>query len=171
MSAYRTRWDPTPLKWDNTGVVVDVRQFEQYVIRVYGSGRVTLQNRKFLRQYVPVYPRHPPLVMDSDFGTTRPCTRWPVLHPDLGALPRPTEQPGDPTSGPVTALPLVPPLTCLDTPATSQPGPFRPLPGQLQRPLPLLLKRSMARLVVFFTHRWLFLSLRLSTRSCCRSHP
>ena len=65
---------PHPLKWDKTGVVVEVRQFDQYVIRVDGSGRVTLRNRKFLRQYVPVYPRPPLLVMDGDFGTTRPST-------------------------------------------------------------------------------------------------
>eukprot|EP00057_Strongylocentrotus_purpuratus_P017665 XP_011672139.1 PREDICTED: uncharacterized protein LOC105442062 [Strongylocentrotus purpuratus] len=117
---------PHPLKWDKTGIVVEVRQFDQYVIRVDGSGRVTLRNRKFLRQYVPVYPRPPPLVMDGDFGTTRPRTRQPVLRPDVGALPRPTEQPGDPASGPETALPMVPPLACADTPATSQPRPVMP---------------------------------------------
>ena len=50
---------PHPLRWDKTGVVVKVRQFDQYVIRVDGSGRVTLRNRKFLRRYVPVYPRPP----------------------------------------------------------------------------------------------------------------
>jgi hypothetical protein len=45
-----------PLKWDKTGRVVEVRQFDQYVVRVDGSGRVTLRNRKFLRKYVPVCP-------------------------------------------------------------------------------------------------------------------
>ncbi|XP_030852547.1 merozoite surface protein CMZ-8-like [Strongylocentrotus purpuratus] len=64
--------------------------------------------------------------MDGDFGTTRLSTRQPVLRLDLEALPRPTEQPEDPASGPETALPLVPPLTCPDTPATSQPGPVMP---------------------------------------------
>ncbi|XP_060605955.1 uncharacterized protein LOC132758355 [Ruditapes philippinarum] len=43
-----------PLKWDKTGVIIEVRQFDQYVVRVDGSGRVTLRNRKILRQYVPV---------------------------------------------------------------------------------------------------------------------
>ena len=47
---------PFPIKWDKTGRVVEVRQFDQYVVRVDGSGRVTLRNRKFLRKYVPVYP-------------------------------------------------------------------------------------------------------------------
>ena len=40
-----------PNKWDKTGVVVEVKQHDQYVIRVDGSGRVTLRNRKFLRKF------------------------------------------------------------------------------------------------------------------------
>jgi hypothetical protein len=35
---------PYPNKWDKTGLVVEVRQFDQYVVRVDGSGRVTLRN-------------------------------------------------------------------------------------------------------------------------------
>ena len=43
-----------PLKWDKTGVIIEFPQFDQYVVTVDGSGRVTLHNRKFLRKYVPV---------------------------------------------------------------------------------------------------------------------
>ena len=50
---------PSPLKWDKTGTVVEVRQFDQYVVRVDGTGRVTLRNRIFLRKYTPVYPLPP----------------------------------------------------------------------------------------------------------------
>ena len=52
---------PHPTKWDKTGIVIEVRQYDQYVIRVDGSGRVTIRNRKFLRKYTPVVapiPRH-----------------------------------------------------------------------------------------------------------------
>ena len=42
-----------PLKWDRTGEVVEVRQFDQYAVKIHGSGRVTLRNRKFLRKYTP----------------------------------------------------------------------------------------------------------------------
>ena len=42
-----------PLRWDKTGVVIEVRQFDQYGIKIHGSGRVTLRNRKFLRKYIP----------------------------------------------------------------------------------------------------------------------
>jgi hypothetical protein len=45
---------PYPTKWDKTGTVIEVRQFDQYMVRVDGSGRITLRNRKFLRKYMPV---------------------------------------------------------------------------------------------------------------------
>ena len=50
---------PHPTKWHKTGRVIEVRQFDQYVIRVDGSGRVTLRNRKFLRKFTSAVPRHP----------------------------------------------------------------------------------------------------------------
>ena len=46
-----------PTKFHRSGVIVEVRQFDQYVVRIDGSGRVTLRNRKFLRKYVPVVDR------------------------------------------------------------------------------------------------------------------
>ena len=50
---------PNPTKWDKTGIIVEVRQFDQYVVQVDGPGRVTLRKRKFLRKYIPVVPRAP----------------------------------------------------------------------------------------------------------------
>ena len=38
---------PYPTKWDKTGVVIEVRQFDQYVVRIDGSGRMTTRNCKF----------------------------------------------------------------------------------------------------------------------------
>ena len=55
---------PYPTKWDKTGVVIEVRQFDQYVIRVVGSGRMTTCNRKFLRKYIPVLTTPPSIVDD-----------------------------------------------------------------------------------------------------------
>ena len=40
---------PHSNKWDQTGIVIEVRQFHQYLIRIDGSGRQTLSNRRFLR--------------------------------------------------------------------------------------------------------------------------
>ena len=39
-----------PTKWDRTGTIVEVRNFDQYVIKVDGSGRLTVRNRRYLRQ-------------------------------------------------------------------------------------------------------------------------
>ena len=45
-----------PKRWERTGVVIEVRQFHQYVVRVDGSGRVTLRNRQHLRKFTPFWP-------------------------------------------------------------------------------------------------------------------
>ena len=42
-----------PSKWHITGVVVEAKEHDQYVIRIDGSGRMTLRNRKFLRKITP----------------------------------------------------------------------------------------------------------------------
>ena len=40
-------------KWDRTGSVVEVRDHDQYVVKVDGSGRLTKRNRRFLRAFSP----------------------------------------------------------------------------------------------------------------------
>ena len=46
-----------PKRWERTGVVVEVRQYHQYVVRVDGSGRVTLRNRQHLRKFTPFWSK------------------------------------------------------------------------------------------------------------------
>ena len=78
--------------------MVEVKQHDQYVIRVDGSGRVTLRNRKFLRRFslyepsihcpVPVtyqYAREPSKGPTSSYVYTTPKLRHPIPPP------RPTE--------------------------------------------------------------------------------
>ena len=102
---------PHPTKWDKTGMVIEVRQFDQYVVRVDGSGRVTLRNRKFLRKYTPVIPRAPIMMAPGTIPTPsftcnepavptlhfKPTT--PSAHP-----PKPLLEPGSPiiTNKPTT---------------------------------------------------------------------
>ena len=43
-----------PTKWDRTGVVLQVLDNNQYLIKMHGSGRITLRNRKFLRKIQPL---------------------------------------------------------------------------------------------------------------------
>ena len=40
-----------PLKWDRSGTVVECHKFDQYFIKIHGTGRLTLRNRKFLRKF------------------------------------------------------------------------------------------------------------------------
>ena len=40
-------------KWDRSGVVVECLPHDQYRVKVDGSGRLTLRNRRFLRAYSP----------------------------------------------------------------------------------------------------------------------
>ena len=50
-----------PLRWDRTGLVIEVKQFDQYAVKVDGSGRVTLRNRKFLRKFDKIVVDHIPV--------------------------------------------------------------------------------------------------------------
>ena len=47
---------PMPRRWEKTGIVTEVRQFDQYLIKMDGSNRVSLRNRRFLRKYLPMIP-------------------------------------------------------------------------------------------------------------------
>ena len=40
-------------KWDKSGVIVEILDFDQHRVRMDGSGRVTLRNRRFLRVITP----------------------------------------------------------------------------------------------------------------------
>ena len=42
-----------PKKWDKSGVVIEIKNNDQYLVKVDGSGRPTLRNRRFLRRYKP----------------------------------------------------------------------------------------------------------------------
>ena len=64
-----------PLRWDRTGLVIEVKQFDHYAVKVDGSGRVTLRNRKFLRQFDKI-------VVDIP-GTTRGLHSTVTVLPDL----------------------------------------------------------------------------------------
>ena len=47
---------PCPNKWDRSGVVVESPSHDQYRVKVDGSGRLTLRNRRFLWAYTPATP-------------------------------------------------------------------------------------------------------------------
>jgi len=45
---------PQPLRWHKAGRIVEDRGNRQYTIKIDGSGRTTLRNRRFLRQTNPI---------------------------------------------------------------------------------------------------------------------
>ncbi len=92
-----------PLKWDRTGVVVEVRQFHQYLIKIDGSGRQTLRNRKFLRKFVPmsVSPKRRSILDDIN-----------SLPPNSALSGNPSTQPLPPTQE--RALTPATPTDCED---------------------------------------------------------
>ena len=46
-----------PLKWERTGIVVEILPYRQYNIKLDGSGRITLRNRRHLRKFTPFYSK------------------------------------------------------------------------------------------------------------------
>ena len=47
-----------PLRWDKSGIVVESLGNHQYSVKMDGSGRVSLRNRKYLRKIEPFLPRN-----------------------------------------------------------------------------------------------------------------
>ena len=127
---------PNPRKWDKTGKIIEVRQHDQYVVRIDGSGRVTLRNRKFLRKYVPVYPQRPRISIEDDMktGTFRPyhapespTKSIPIEQVlQLSPAPSPTihvppENPMSPVKANLrTTMAHTPPVTLLEPPTLDE---------------------------------------------------
>ena len=42
-----------PLRWGKSGQIVEVLGFDQYKVKIDGSGRLSLRNRRFLRPITP----------------------------------------------------------------------------------------------------------------------
>ena len=114
-----------PTKWDKTGIVVEVRQFDQYIIRVDGSGRMTLRNRKFLRQYHPVINRAPVISLPSPANTVTK-----TQHPVAGLSPTISNQDPKPHSYQYTKQHETP----TDEPQIEELPPIDPLPTEQHSP-------------------------------------
>ena len=99
-----------PKRWERTGTIVEVRQFHQYVVKIDGSGRLTLRNRQHLRKYVPFSkPTRDEIVeslspaMQSGVGSPQPEVvpaaaehpSHPVDHPEEPPSPPPSPPPSN----------------------------------------------------------------------------
>ena len=96
-----------PNKWERTGVVVEIRQFHQYVVRIDGSGRVTLRNRQHLRKFTPFQQSSEKVIME----TRPPPSSVPAANGDnrsildQSALPAAHQSPGQGNAAPNSTRP------------------------------------------------------------------
>ena len=116
---------PNPTNWDRTGKVTEVRQFDQYAVRVDGSGRTTLRNRKFLRKFATLHKAPLPRMIADDLkhlGTPFPTPTTSEVSPPTQAAPEDTVTPSPPTapSSPTSDVSRAPP------PPTPPPSPSPP---------------------------------------------
>ena len=113
-----------PSRWDITGTVVEVKNHDQYVIRVHGSGRLKTRTRKFLKKIVPYA---------SDYHSSTPT---PVIAGDP-----PTPSIDDPIQEQPT--PITPNTLGLEEDlSVDQPKHEVQLPGQPGQGEPVELRRS-----------------------------
>ena len=104
-----------PTKWDRSGTIVESRGHDQYLVKVDGSGRLTLRNRRFLRAYTPATPSI----------QQQPTTSPPPTHP-TGQQHRSQPTLADPNTHPLTPLLQEIPVSPLrsaerDVPETNNP--------------------------------------------------
>ena len=100
-----------PRRFERTGIIVEVLQHDQYQVRMDGSGRISLRNRKFLRKFTPT-PRANPAIPASP-----------------ASLPKPVHMPAKPTS------PITPPTTPAPTVPLTPPNQQAGSPEHPQRTL------------------------------------
>ena len=141
---------PHPTKWDKTGAVIEVRQFDQYLVKIDGSGRATLRNRKFLRKYVPAYTQEdictyhvPTSTLRNESGTPNRLNQT-LNEPDNLDWSH-GHSPDEPPLEPITSTP---PASPPQTELREQPNPqSSDEPTTIQRSDDLKIPRAVARLL------------------------
>ena len=140
-----------PKRWDLTGTVIEVRQHDQYVVRVDGSGRPTLRNRKFLRKYTAAFeqPKSRQLsddllrqpILDVDYTPAQVVKSVPRTPQQIPRAPEPppSAMPDQPLQVPSRAAQeaqyVPPPLTILEHTPMAEASP-EPKPAMPPREVP-----------------------------------
>ena len=75
-----------PLRWNHTGTVVEVGDFDKYMIKMDGSGRLTTRNRRALRP-IQCYKR------TISWSTPTTASPAPTTEPTAATPPRPAPAP------------------------------------------------------------------------------
>ena len=118
-----------PGKWTKTGKVVEIQEFDSYLIKIDGSNNVTKRNRKFLRRIVPVINAVDPLQTPPPTFSTKPSTN--STPPSQSPAPSTRATPPGQTPGPSPSSPPAPttpsPTPKPSTTTTSKPTPRKPI--------------------------------------------
>ena len=103
-------------KWDRTGRIVEVLPHRQYRVRVDGSGRVVLRNRRFLR----LSPHAPPatIIPSADRPNVGPAYMSPGTQPQQTTV---ESEEADPISEPSTEADETTHVTVQEIPAAAPP--------------------------------------------------
>jgi hypothetical protein len=129
-----------PQKWHRTGMVVEVLQHDQYLIKVDGSGRVTKRNRRFLRAFKPAstyIENAPPSTPSSPIADQS--------SPAIAPRPNCPAKPSTTTSA--TALTPDPPEMLVQYGQEDGVVPYRWHPVQWNYPNPLISAHLISRLM------------------------
>ena len=153
-----------PTKWDKTGQVTEVHQHDQYTVRIDGSRRPTLRNRKFLRKFIPLHRQPEPRRITEDLKLIgsplvprpTPTTSMETSSPPLSDITRPTSPLTPVVLPPSTTTPNASqsgtPLLTSDTPAVTPavtPPPTQPLPHPTAAAQPKKMPLALRRLQPF----------------------
>ena len=129
-----------PTKWDRSGTVVESPGYDQYRVKVDGSGRLTLHNRRFLRPYPPATPSLPQ-GPTAEAHLTRIGDQAPAQPPPAAVEPITIDAPTTDDTNPPDRLSPVPTAPTLltqvltDYPCPGPPSaPEIPVPDQHPRP-------------------------------------
>ena len=121
---------PRPKRWEKTAIIVEKAENRQYIVRMDGSGRCSLRNRRFLRRILPVCSdkplRTPQLKVTRPIQPVQPSQLPPqyIIAPSTSSnLPQPVRQAISPA--------LTPGNLPLQTPQRGSPGAENLRPMQL----------------------------------------
>ena len=87
-------------KWDRQGIVVSTGDHDQYIVKVTGTGRLTLRNRQFLRKFqIPKDTVQSPNNISDRWKDSKPQIDFPVKNDErISSYPsNQTVLQGDPT--------------------------------------------------------------------------
>ncbi|KAK3711280.1 hypothetical protein QZH41_004332 [Actinostola sp. cb2023] len=105
---------PNPTKWDRSGVIMESPGHDQYRVKVDGSGRLTLRNRRFLRAYTQATPSITPRQQTAASDPSDSSAGQRTTSPPTAAAPDclPEEEPQEPQapSGPPRHTADAPPI-------------------------------------------------------------